>query len=95
MTTTHVDTTHVDTTHAYYDALRDGRTAGASKASDEQVMALFLESSVQILLGAVSPKLIWEGAQRRRMTALELTRLIGTDPEAARDLMWDDPESPS
>jgi hypothetical protein len=51
-------------------------------------MALFCEYDVQIVVGAVAPKLVWEGAQRRGMTARELARLAGTDPIAVGELMW-------
>jgi len=78
----------VDRVHGYYDALRDGNAAGASKATDSQVMAMFLDSFAQILLGAVSPKLVWEGAQDKGMTALQLVHLIGKDPRAAEELQW-------
>jgi hypothetical protein len=73
---------------AYRQAIRDGERAGVSHATDPQVMAMFLDTTAQILLGAVSPELIWNGAQARGLTALQLTRLVHHDPDAARDLMW-------
>lgn len=63
-------------------------TAGTMQLTDPQHMALFLDSSAQVLLGAVSPQLIWEGAQKKSLTTRELVALIHQDPDAARDLMW-------
>lgn len=72
----------------YTQALAATRSTGTMQLTDPQHMALFCDSSIQILLGAVSPQLIWEGAQKSGLTAQELTKLIHGDPDAARDLMW-------
>ncbi len=72
----------------YEEALKSGRKVGASRADDAQLMAMFLDSTAQILLGAVSPYLIWTGAQKEGLTTPELAKLIHDDPDAARDLMW-------
>jgi hypothetical protein len=47
-----------------------------------------MDGDAQILLGAVSPKLIWEGAQSKGLTTQQLLTLIHHDPAAACDLMW-------
>jgi hypothetical protein len=53
---------------AYDQALR--RASGnVAHCDDAALMASFLEGSAQLLLGAVSPKLIWEGAQAQGLTA--------------------------
>lgn len=72
----------------YQEALDAGKKIGASRASDESVMAMFCESSLQIIVGAVSPRLVWEGAQKAGMTGLDLARLASTDPDAVHELMW-------
>lgn len=72
----------------YEQSLTDGQKAGASKATDAQAMAMFLESCAQLLLGAVSARLIWQGAQTKGLTGLELATMISKDPGSARDLMW-------
>jgi hypothetical protein len=72
----------------YYDALAAGRKVGARNATDVQFMAMFCDSSAQILCGAVSPKLIWEGAMGKSMTAKQLADLMTDNPTAAADLMW-------
>lgn len=73
---------------AYNDALTEARRVGASQASDKGVMALFCENTIQILCGAVSPKLVWEGAQAAGLTAKDLARLAGTDAAAVDNLQW-------
>lgn len=77
------------TTRTYEQALKQGRTAGASCATDAQAMALFLDSSIQLLCGAVSPKLVWEGAQKRGLSFRELGALAHTDPATIEELMWE------
>jgi hypothetical protein len=76
------------TTQAYAQALKATRATGTMQLTDPQHMALFCDSSIQILLGAVSPQLVWEGAQKSGLTTQELAKLIHDDPDAARDLMW-------
>jgi hypothetical protein len=72
---------------AYDQALR--RASGnVAHCDDAALMASFLEGSAQLLLGAVSPKLIWEGAQAQGLTAARVLELIHGNPEAARELMW-------
>lgn len=61
---------------------------GAANATDAGVMAQFCDSTLQILVGAASPQLVWEGAQKRNMTALELLALANEDPHAVHELMW-------
>ena len=73
----------------YEEALEQGRKAGGvAHQTDEQFMAGFLDSTAQILLGAVLAKLIWQGAQVMGFTSLELAALIKEEPDAARELMW-------
>lgn len=69
-------------------ALKSGKKVGASKATDAQLMAMILDGSVQYLLGAVSGKMLWEGAQKKGLTTAQLMELIHDDPQAAIDLMW-------
>lgn len=73
---------------AYHAALAAANKAGAANASDTEVMALFCDTVLQQLVGAASPQLVWEGAQTKGMTALELHNLCHTDPNAVHDLMW-------
>lgn len=74
-------------TTTYAAALAAAKRVGASRADDAGLMALFCESSLQLLCGAVSPQLVWEGAQLKRMTAKELMAMA-QDPHAIDDLQW-------
>lgn len=73
---------------SYKDALATGKRVGASHADDVSLMALFCDSSLQILCGAVSPELVFNGAQKKGMTTRELTSLVSSDKNAVHDLMW-------
>lgn len=72
----------------YNQALAAGREKGASKASDSEAMALFLESSIQTICGAVSPELVWDGAMKTGLTFREVGKLASSNPHAIADLMW-------
>ena len=72
----------------YQDALREARTIGAGHASDQAEMALFCAGPLQLLAGAVSPRLVWEGAQKRGLTAYELAAMCAQDTGAVADLQW-------
>lgn len=76
------------TVQDYEEALAEANEVGASNASDAGTMAQFCDSNIQILCGAVAPKLVWEGAQKAGRTFKELTLLAGTDPVAVAELMW-------
>jgi hypothetical protein len=74
---------------AYAQALIDGEKAGAANATDAQAMAMYCESVMQLVVGAFSPRLVWEGAQKKGMTGLELARLCANkDLRAIDDLQW-------
>lgn len=66
---------------AYAAALISGARTGMSHATDAELMAAFCESVLQLVVGAVSPRLVWEGAQARGMTTQDLAKVAH-----ARDL---------
>jgi hypothetical protein len=72
----------------YEEALEEARTTGASRASDPALMAMFCDANLQILVGAVAPKLVWEGAQAREMTTQDLAQLCSKNPLEVHELMW-------
>ena len=72
----------------YQQTLSVARKAGAAQASDAGLMALFCDTSLQRLVGAASPELVWNGAQTTGMTALELATLATYNPAATHELMW-------
>jgi hypothetical protein len=74
---------------AYATALVAGDKAGAVDSTDAQLMAAFCEDVMQILVGAFSPRLVWEGAQKAGLTALQLHDLCAkNDLRALDDLQW-------
>ena len=75
-------------TLTYAQALAEVEEVGTSHASDPAVMAQFCQANIHILIGAVSPQLVWEGAQKKGLTFLEFGRLCGGDPMAVEALQW-------
>ncbi|MFC9431914.1 hypothetical protein [Streptomyces sp. NPDC056987] len=73
---------------SYDQALAEAEQHGVSKCSAPALMASFCEASLQLLVGAVAPQLVWEGAQKKQLTSKELLRLCHTDPIAVSELMW-------
>lgn len=76
-------------TVTYKEALAESRREGVSKCGDAALMASFLDGCAQTLLGAVSPRLVWDGAQKRGLSSKGLMEMIHDDPAAAVDLMWE------
>ncbi|MCC9707327.1 hypothetical protein E4N62_19810 [Streptomyces sp. MNU76] len=72
----------------YENTLASARKAGARHADDPQLMALFCADTLQHVAGAVSPQLVWEGAQRRGLSTADLVRLCNKDALAVSDLQW-------
>ncbi|MGW7425820.1 hypothetical protein ACWGJB_38310 [Streptomyces sp. NPDC054813] len=72
----------------YAKALAAARKAGARHANDAGLMALFCANTLQHLVGAVSPQLVWEGAQRRGLSTADLRDLCAKDVMAVSDLQW-------
>ena len=72
----------------YQQALKAAKKIGAAHAADEGVMAMFCATSLQTLVGAASPELVWAGARKQGMTARELACLATSDAAAVHDLMW-------
>ena len=72
----------------YQEALREAHTVGAAHAPDMVETALFCAGPLQTLVGAVSPRLVWEGAQKRGLAAADLAVLCLRDPAAVADLQW-------
>lgn len=76
-------------TGAFAEALKAGRKAGPANATDPQVMAMFCYDTLMILVGAFSPQLVWEGAQKAGLTTRDLLKLCNArDLRALDDLQW-------
>ncbi|MDX2800111.1 hypothetical protein [Streptomyces scabiei] len=74
---------------SYEAALAAGRAIGARRADDSALMALFCADPLQTLVGAVSPELVWEGAQAKRLTTRQLAELAASDVMAVSNLQWE------
>jgi hypothetical protein len=71
----------------YASELAAGQKAGAARASDRELLAM-VASVAQVALGGVSPKLIFDGAEREGLTGQQLAVLLITDPGRAEALQW-------
>lgn len=74
---------------SYDEALVVGHEIGARRADDAALMALFCAGPLQTLVGAVSPELVWQGAQNRGLTAAQLGALANRDVMAVSELQWE------
>ncbi|MEG9551408.1 hypothetical protein V5N34_25395 [Streptomyces baarnensis] len=72
----------------YDEALKNSKNVGAAHATDPALMASFCESTVQTLCGAVSPQLVWTGAQARGMSTTDLAAMCASSPQEVADLQW-------
>lgn len=79
-----------DLAEAFEEALARGRHEGAARCDDSALMALYCQDTLPLLVGAIAPKLVWEGAQRSGVTPLQLNELAATEPLKVADLMWID-----
>ncbi len=69
-------------------ALAEAKDRSISGASDPGLMAALCDGTLQTIVGAVSPRLVWEGAQKRGLTTTQLAALAYGDPIAVSDLQW-------
>ena len=57
-------------------ALLSGAEHGMANATPAELMAHFCEYDLPILVGAISPRLVWEGAQVTGVTSMDLFRIV-------------------
>jgi hypothetical protein len=74
--------------NTYQAELAAANKVGAARATDAGVMAQYCATSLQTMVGAASPEMVWEGAQKQGMSAVDLARLATTNPKAVHELMW-------
>lgn len=72
----------------YLVALKRCAKVGPAHADDPALMASFCDGVLMQLVGAASPQLVWEGAQKKGLTTAELNKLCLDNPNAVHDLMW-------
>ena len=76
-------------TSTYETTLAEAKKVGAAHASNEGLIALFCDSpNLQQLCGAVSAKLVFDGAQTKGLSYREFAHLASEDPQAVESLMW-------
>lgn len=73
---------------SYETTLKRARKVGASHIDDAGLMAMFCDSILQTLVGAASPSLVFEGAQKAGLTTAQLNALCLDDPSYVHELMW-------
>jgi hypothetical protein len=73
---------------SYEEALAEARRVGAANVGDAGQIAGLCASVLQTVCGAVSPKLVYEGAMKKRLSGQEFGRLMGTDPRSIEELQW-------
>lgn len=72
----------------YTDALKRAKDQGVGQCDDAAAMAAFCDSTLQTLVGAVSPRLVWDGAQASGLTLTDLATMAATDAPSVHELMW-------
>ena len=72
----------------YETVLDRAKQVGASNADNDESIALFCDGPLQTLCGAVSQKLVFEGAVKKGLGYREFGHLASTDPSVIADLMW-------
>jgi hypothetical protein len=73
----------------YAEELTTARQAGHNNCTDAQAMTMFCEDIMQRMVGAHSPRLLWEGAQKAGLTTLQLHALCARrDHRALNDLQF-------
>jgi hypothetical protein len=69
----------------FAEALTAGEETGPASATDPQSMAMFCEDIMPRMVGAFSPRLVWEGAQKAGLTTLQLHEICHRKDFAALD----------
>ncbi len=72
----------------FEEALSEAKRMGTSKCSDAALMASICKHVLPVTVGAIAPKLVWEGAQRKGLKTRELVALAHRDAMAVDDLQW-------
>ncbi len=73
----------------YAKALQRGE-GNLRNCDDADLMAHVCEFDLPYLVGAVSGRMVWEGAMKRGLTSLELFALAYEDIMKVSDLQWEE-----
>lgn len=74
--------------YEYEQALMEAERTGLAHCGDAAAMAAYCETSLQLVVGAVSPRLVWEGAQKYGLTYRDLIEWCVDTPLKVVDLQW-------
>lgn len=72
----------------FEEALAEAKRVGLSRCSDAAAMAAFCDEGIQHVAGAVSGKLVWQGAMKKGLTFQQLAVLCNKSPLEVAELMW-------
>jgi hypothetical protein len=72
----------------YEAALKRAKDQGVGRCDDAALMASFCKHNLQTLVGAVSPKLVWQGAQTKELTTKQLAAMANRGWQEIDDLQW-------
>jgi hypothetical protein len=72
----------------YAAALKRAKAKGVGRCDDAALMAHICKFNIPMLVGAVSPQLVWEGAQTKGLTAKELLAMARRDIMEVDALQW-------
>jgi hypothetical protein len=72
----------------YEAALKRAKEKGVGQCDDAALMAHICKYNIPMLVGAVAPKLVWEGAQTKGLKTKELLEMARRDIMEVDDLQW-------
>ncbi len=73
---------------SFDEALALLRRVGAAHADTAGQLAGLCSSVLRLTCGALSPRLVYEGAMKRGLTASQLSDMMSSDPSAVEALQW-------
>lgn len=72
----------------YEAALKRAKDKGVGRCDDAALMAHFCMHNIPTLVGAVSPQLVWEGAQTKELTTKQLAAMANRGWREVDALQW-------
>jgi hypothetical protein len=73
-------------TVTFDEALAAAHANGVSTTDGPAFMAAFCDGPLTTIIGAISPRLVWEGARNKGLTTTQLAALAYGNPTAVIDL---------
>jgi hypothetical protein len=72
----------------YEAALKRAKDKGVGRCDAAALMAHICKYNIPMLVGAVSPQLVWEGAMTKGLTSKQLLEMARRDIMEVDDLQW-------